>query len=95
MNLKEIEPILKILFFLIVFFGTALGLISHFQPNDGQTFQIMAGAFTGSLAVFLAWMKPPGDWSPTPRPPAPGTEKQTETKIVETQVGPPAEKPKP
>lgn len=88
MNLKDIEPLLKILFFLVVFFAIALCLVSHFQPNDGQTFQIMAGGFTGSLAVFLAWMKPPGDWSPTPKPPPPGVEKKIETKTLETQVGP-------
>lgn len=90
MNIKEVEPILKILLFLVLFFAVVTLVVSHWQASDGQTFQVMSAGLQTSLGALLLWMKPPGTWNPVAPPAAPGTEKQTETKITETQVGPPA-----
>ena len=71
-NIKDIDAVDKLLFLGIVFFTFVLLAIARFQPNDGQTFQIIGGLLTGFSGAFFARMKPKAD---TPTPPTAGDTK--------------------
>lgn len=64
----KIEPGDKLLVALVVFFTLGMCVISKWSPNDGQTFQVLGGMATGSLAAFLTRMTGKKD-QPPPEPP--------------------------
>lgn len=59
------DPILKLLLVGIGFFTAVLLYTQKYFPNDGQTFQVVAGLLTGFAGAFLGFAKtklgvPPG-----------------------------------
>lgn len=64
-NLKDIDPLDKLLLFGIVFFAGILIYIARWAPQDGQTFQVISGLLTGFSGAFFARLKPKPDASTT------------------------------
>lgn len=69
--MKQLDPILKLLLGGIVFFLAVLLYIQKWFPNDGQTFQVVAGLLTGFSGAFLGFARkelgvedPPKDKEP-------------------------------
>lgn len=56
---QGIDSIDRLLVAAIVFFVVLMMVDSVWQPNDGQTFQVLTGLVTGFAAAFLARLKPP------------------------------------
>jgi len=57
-TVRTLDGLDRLLAFLVVFFTVLMILISKWSPNDGQTFQVLSGGFTGCLGALLARMTP-------------------------------------
>lgn len=84
MNLR-VEPVLKLLTCLLIFFTAILLYVAKYMDSDGQTFQVISGLLMGVAGALLGWIKPPAPGSVEPLP---GTSKQIVT--VENSATPPA-----
>jgi uncharacterized membrane protein YjjP (DUF1212 family) len=60
-NLRDVDPLDKLLLLSILFFAGMLIYIARWAPNDGQTFQVISGLLTGFSGAFLARIKPKAD----------------------------------
>lgn len=85
--MKDLDPVLKLLTGLIVFFAVVVILLAKFLSDDGQTFQVMGNVLSGFVGALLMRVKT--DTGPDPAPP--GTSKKTVT--VEQASSPPEGKP--
>lgn len=85
--MKRLDPILKLLLVGIVFFMAILLYIQKWFPNDGQTFQVVAGLLTGFSGAFLGFARKELGVEPDP----PGTHSNKTTIIAEEKTqDPPA-----
>ncbi len=57
--LEGVEPIIKLLSALIIFFTVVLIFCEHFFPADGQVFQVFCGVLTGLVGALMIRVKPP------------------------------------
>ena len=64
----RIEPIVWLLAGMVIYFSLMLVGISKWSPNDGQTFQLLAGAMTTLLGALAMRIKPT-DQKPPENPP--------------------------
>lgn len=80
----RIEPILKLLTFLLLFFTGVLLFVAKYMNSDGQTFQVISGLLMGVAGALLGWIKPPSTGSSIDPPP--GTSRAVTT--VEVSKGP-------
>ena len=55
-----LEPIVKLLFFGMVFWTVMLFVCVQFYSQDGQTFQVISGLLTGFSGAFFMRIKPRG-----------------------------------
>ncbi len=55
--MKRMDPILKLLLAGIVFFTVVLLYTQKWFPDDGQTFQVVAGLLTSFGGAFLAFAR--------------------------------------
>lgn len=53
-----LEKVTMLLFAGMIFFAVLIVYVARTTPNDGQTFQIMAGAFNSLLGAFLTKIIP-------------------------------------
>lgn len=86
--MRDLDPVLKLLTGLIVFFTIALIGIAVVLKDDGQTFQVMGNVLSGFVGALLMRVKT--DTSPDVKP---GTQRETVT--VEKQATPPVATPAP
>ncbi len=76
---QSVDSVDQLLLGGIVFFVLLMILVSVWEPNDGQTFQVLTGLVTGFTAAFLARLKP------SEKPPPPGTTTVTSTRQISTE----------
>jgi hypothetical protein len=55
----KVDPILKLLAGLLVFFTFVLIACDYGFKSEGQVFQVFSGVLTGLMGAFLARIKPP------------------------------------
>jgi len=55
--MKQLDPLIKMLVGLIVFFALVVMWCAHNLKSDGQTFQVMSGAFSAFVGALLMWIK--------------------------------------
>ena len=82
---KTLEPVVILLAGGVVFFTVIILICVKFFPNDGQTFQIFGGAFTGFIGALLGLMKGPKDNDSHVIPPGGATIEQR-TQTIEKQT---------
>lgn len=58
MKQDPLEPVLKLLAGLMIFFTAVLFVSEKFFPSDGQIFQVVSGLLTGISGAFLMRIKP-------------------------------------
>lgn len=83
---EPIEPIIKLLTALVVFFILLLMVESRIAPNDGQTFQVISGVLATFSGVLAGRINPMGK---KPDQPPPGS--TTITKVDQVTETPPQE----
>lgn len=66
--MKQIDPILMLLFSGILFFTGILFISEHYYPMDGQIFQVISGLLTGFSGAFFMGIKNQLG-PPEPKPP--------------------------
>ncbi len=91
----RIEPIMYLLFAGMLIFTGILLWIAQARPNDGQTFQVIAGLLTAFSGSFFTRLKPR---NPEDTPPSKTTttiDKDAGRLVQETQVGQVPKPPEP
>ena len=83
--IKQIDAVVYLLTFLVIFFTVLLLVCAQFLTSDGQTFQVISGALTGVLGALLMRVKPQEH-----KEPSPGSSRATAT----FEAGAPADPPK-
>lgn len=86
MNLR-VEPVLKLLTCLLIFFTAILLYVAKYMDSDGQTFQVISGLLMGVAGALLGWIKPPAPGSVEPLP---GTSRQVVTTEKAVGIPPPS-----
>jgi hypothetical protein len=71
--MSRIDPVLRLLAGLIVFFTFVLIACDYGFKSEGQVFQVFSGVLTGLMGAFLARIKPPAH----DEVPPPGTSQTT------------------
>ena len=64
MKPEPLEPILKMLAALMIFFTAMLFISERFFTSDGQIFQVISGLLTGISGAFLMRIKPRASLTP-------------------------------
>ena len=54
----HVEPIIKWLFFMVIFLVFAMIGISKWSPNDGQTFQVLSTTLAGFAGALIGRINP-------------------------------------
>lgn len=68
-QMRGLDPVDRVLVFLIILFALLVIAISKWSPNDGQTFQIIGTLCTGFAAAFLSRIKPADKKTDQPQSP--------------------------
>ncbi len=88
--MSAIDPILKMLVALVVFFSLLLIGVARFMSSDGQTFQILSSLVSGFAGALLLRIKPR---DASEKDPVPGTQRETIAIEKTTAAGPAAPDP--
>ena len=56
---EPLEPIIRWLFFMVVFLVFAMIGITKWSPNDGQTFQVLSTTLAGFSGALIMRINPP------------------------------------
>ena len=87
-KMSSIDPILKMLVGLVIFFSLLLIAVARFMSSDGQTFQILSSLVSGFAGALLLRIKPR---DASDKDVQPGVARETLT--VEKQTTPPVAEP--